>query len=196
MELSCFYNDALCHPFPVTMLLLEQISVVMHDDKLKREEGAAPATFEEVISKTLKSLDIKKKPTKEDILYTFSRLEGMRPKEVDPNNSTASDNSRKKSFASDYLKWVSQLDHEQVCMHVAGYDYDKARSLYTEVDRDSVLKLAKQKADSDWHGKMTEFEACLFGFGGGYGSGGEGSNEFDMKEDLKSAEASIKGLGF
>lgn len=170
---------------------------MMREENRKENDGETPATLEKVIKNALRITGVKKRPSKEDVLYTFARLNVMNTKseEVDPAHQTAKNNSNKKGFSSDYLKWVGELDHEGMCLHVADYNYDEAGHLYAEIDRDSVLKMAKQKADKDWHDKMVQFEACLFGFGGGYGDS-EGSNTFDMRKDLESAEASIKSLGF
>lgn len=197
MELSCFYMDKLIHSFPVTMLLMEQIAIMMSEENRKEEDGETPATLEQVIKNALIVTGARKKPSKEDVLYAFSRLNAMNVKsqEVDPAHQAAKNTSNKKGFSSDYLEWVGELNHEGMCLHIADYNYDEASHLYSEIDRDSVLKLAKQKADKDWHDKMVQFEACLFGFGGGYGES-EGSNTFDMRADLESAEASIKSLGF
>ena len=197
MELSCFYTDRLIHRFPVTMLLLEQIAIMRIEENRKEEDGETPATLEQVVRNALIVTGAKKRPSKEDVLYAFARLTAMNKKsqEVDPAHQPAKNNSNKKGFSSDYLTWVGELDHEGMCLHVADYDYDEAGHLYADIDRDSVLRMAKQKADKDWHDKMVQFEACLFGFGGGYGDG-EGSNTFDMRADLESAEASIKSLGF
>ena len=201
MKRSCFYADALLNPFPVTMLLLEHISVMMLEEYRKEEAGESGKTIQEVIKDSLKVTSVKTKPSRDDILYVYVRMQAMneenssQPKDPsNPMNAPAKDTNKKKAFASEYLNWVSKLDHESMCLHAAGYDYEKASHLYTKVDRDAVMKILNQRADSDWHDKLSQFEACLFGFGGGYEK--KGSNTFDLMNNAEEAEASIKALKF
>jgi hypothetical protein len=52
------------------------------------------------------------------------------------------------------------------------------------------------KGESDWQGRVVSFEACLFGFGGSYGSGGDAEEVDikDMSQDQLSSELATFGF--
>lgn len=111
----------------------------------------------------------------------------------------ASDEAEKanagKSFATGYLKWLADMKPDACCLFAANYDFEVAETLYCHVDRDDVLDMLKAKSEAEWQRHVVAFEACLFGFGGGYGKN-TGGNEIDMNKDRGAAIDQLKSLGF
>jgi hypothetical protein len=191
---SQFYQDRFDRPFPVTMLFLECMS------RIAGQEGeGSEGLLRAVLSKALVDARlVEGKPSSDDMLYVMRRLAELRQqnetKEGDPSGGASHE---KRGFGSDYLKWLSDMDHQALCFHAAGYNLIEARRLYSEEDYETVVAVSRQKADSDWHDRVGWFEASLFGFGGGYGKGGNANeNVFDLRKDRASAESALKAAGF
>jgi hypothetical protein len=187
---SLFYREHF-QPYPITLLLLEHFSVLM-EEQLKLEL-AYQDSFEVLATQVLlDTKTLKHPPTEAEMIYLFTRIKAIQEEEAEPKSPTSGNG--KKLFGSHYLEWLDTLDSEKLCLFASDYDYERARHLYCKTDRDAVTDMARLRAESDWQGKLASFEACLFGFGGGYGDSDE--RVIDMKEDPKGAEASIRSMGF
>ena len=83
----------------------------------------------------------------------------------------AASKANAKGFGTSFLEWYTKLSPDIMCLIASGFDYEKARHLYTMVDKDIVDEVLKAYSESEWNTAHLRFEACLFGFGGGYDKG-------------------------
>ena len=90
---------------------------------------------------------------------------------------------------------MEKQDPEAVCLFDAGYDLTEARRLYCEEDKDIVAHLGQARTVMSWENAKMQFEAVLFGMGGGYGK--ENETVIDLRNGTnKSTEAALKAMGF
>lgn len=80
--------------------------------------------------------------------------------------------SSEKGFGTSFLEWYTKLSPDIMCLMATGFDYQKAESLYKEVDKSVVEEILRAFSEHSWNEAYLRFEACLFGFGGGYGKKG------------------------
>lgn len=182
--MTIFYAATFERRFPVSYLLVERLASILGDQE---PDSTALAT---AVSKALKDCQTCSKPTAEDIAYVVERLAVP----VKAQDSGVEEQSLEgKSFGGGFLKWVKELDPEQTCMFVAGYDLERAATLYARADRDDVVALAAVKVNQEWELARVRFEAALFGFGGGYGKGDAGDSGKEATEDeLKKLHETLK----
>ena len=76
-----------------------------------------------------------------------------------------------RQFYQYYQEWFAKLDMTQTCMWLAGYDLAKAQDLFYQQDYELVEHMVKVKASHDHELARATYEACMFGFGGKYGTG-------------------------
>lgn len=102
----------------------------------------------------------------------------------------------KKSFGGRFSEWLEKLDATETCILVADFDPEKARNLYTKVDRTLVIKLAEVKIHCMQETANTQFEAVLFGMGGGYkGHMESDSDVINLSDSDKDHSTLLKSLG-
>lgn len=125
--------------------------------------------------------------TEEELTRLAQRLQ-----KIAEDNNKAKDKAPGKKpsgFGKEYMKWVESLAPDQLCLMVAQYDFESAYHLYSEVDRDDVIRMAKVKLDDDWNHIQTAFESCVYGFGGGFESDKGGNKIADHEYDLSTGGA-------
>lgn len=105
-------------------------------------------------------------PTRKEVEQAAIRLQEDSRKDGSEGNESST--AHKKGFAGGLFDWIQSLNAEDTCILVAEYDPDKAKHLYTKVDRDLVLAMAKVKTNLIRETAVVQFEAVLFGMGGGY----------------------------
>jgi len=191
---SIFYEAAFNRRFPVTLLLLEHISVVFG-------EGAEDMGQEEVdraLRECLVTCGLVTKATDDDIEYLMGRLNEMVMKDKEMEDPPPP--STKKSFASSYTLWAHKLQTDHVCLLAAGFDFFLAERMYREMDKEDLTEVAKQFLMREWEKIKIGYESVVYGFGGSYDgdNGGGGGNVVDIKDGAKSqsAMAELKKMGF
>ena len=76
---------------------------------------------------------------------------------------------------------MAELTPENLCLYLADYNYEKAKEFYCKMDREDVTYSCSQKMTYEWEMMRVQFEASLFGSGGGYGDGPkEGETVIDL----------------
>lgn len=171
---SIFYQEKFDQPLLITGLFLERLGV-----KVEEAGGMTEENAEEILSQCLVDCQIvQKSPTEEQLAYVLSRLQ----EKGDKDKSTAPESSGKgKHFAGFFTSWANSMDFATLCLYIADYNHSKARELYENLDQRSVVALAHERLRFDFEKARVSFEACLFGFGGGYG---KTPNEGDIDIDL------------
>jgi hypothetical protein len=192
---SQFLKDRFERRFPLPMLFFEKIGA---DIQACINAGEEDPPLHEVVRSALVRCEIHADPAEVDIVYAAERLLQLQNEltEEPQTGEDKSNRSSKRGFATGYLKWLSDMTPEKVCLYLADYDWDAACDLYCRVDRDVVYDMLMAKGESDWQGRVVSFEACLFGFGGSYGSGGDAEEVDikDMSQDQLSSELATFGF--
>ena len=163
---SLFYEAAFSRRFSVPYLLFEDIG---EQSKELRPEDAE-AHLEEIIRSSLTKCLGMKNVADDDVVYVVSRLEklAIESAERQAEAEKQAPSSKKQSFATSFAKWIGELDPHNLCLAIAGYDYDKAYHLYTTVDRDDVTAMSEQWMEKEWEMIKVGYESVVYGFGGGY----------------------------
>jgi hypothetical protein len=175
---SQFFKDRFERRFPLPMLFFEKIGA---DIQACINAGEEDPPLHEVVRSALVRCEIHADPAEVDIVYAAERLLQLQ-NELTEEPQTGEDKSNRSS--------------KKVCLYLADYDWDAACDLYCRVDRDVVYDMLMAKGESDWQGRVVSFEACLFGFGGSYGSGGDAEEVDikDMSQDQLSSELATFGF--
>lgn len=103
----------------------------------------------------------------------------------------ASDNKR--SFGSSFYKHIAEMELDDYCLVLAGYDNEKAAALYRYTDYRMVKAMRKTWQDLEAHKSQLMLEAAVYGFGGGFGESSVGS-EADEHYDLRSDDLNAADL--
>lgn len=130
----------------------------------------------------------KKGPTSEDIAYVVERMHDYnsqkekKEKELEEAETKTKKGSNK-AFAEHAIEWIGHLPADKMCIWLADYDYELAEKFYCKYDRDTVTTMIDQKVENEWERMRVQFEASLFGFGGGYGESNDPNAEIiDLTE--------------
>lgn len=155
--------------------VLDEAQQIVNDSsgegaELDNELGLATAIMASLIE-----TDVCEEPTTEDVEYVADRL----VKYYDEAKKASEEKSKegglagtgKKTFAGEAMKFLGNLKPDEQCLYLADFDIEKAHHLYTQVDRDDIKVISEQKVGFQWEMMRVQFEASLFGFGGGYGDG-------------------------
>lgn len=86
-----------------------------------------------------------------------------------PGAVTKKPSAGKRMFSDYFNEWAAGLDLGQQCLWIADFDPSRARHLYMYEDFEMVEALAALRLDFERERNRVQFEASLFGFGGGYG---------------------------
>ena len=170
--------------FPLSMYFFELLEQLTSDIRDNADEENGDIVFTAAIDKALKGAGVCNNPKQDDIIYVVTRLDEIRvkaEKEAAGADANAIQKTGPKQFAEDAMKWISELTPDNMCLHIAGYNFDKGMELYCKVDREDVIHLGRQKVEQEWEMMRVKLEASLFGFGGGYG---DGPNENETVIDL------------
>lgn len=133
---------------------------------------------------------------KPDIEAIAQRLMVEAPKADTPARQPAS--RKPNGYGAHYTTWLNSLKADQLCLWLADYDVQRARTLYCDTDMDLVKAMVELKTAHTWQDLRTRFEACLLGFGGQLKGQADNVHTVDMT-DNQSVESMIdqmKKLGF
>lgn len=97
----------------------------------------------------------------------------------------------KKYWGTNLAEWSLSSSTFDICCYVADYDLDKARRLYCETDSELVYELARSKYARDYEFARANFEAAVYGFGGGFGEGGNNADTVDLVNGGDAAMAEL-----
>ena len=161
---SLFYTAAFDRRFQLPFLLLEDIGIAADgfgDDPTEDDVSAA-------IKHSLKRCFPGMKAGAADIAYVAERLEKLAEEKVAKEEEKP---SKKQGFAVSFAAWAGKLKPCEMCLIAANYDYFLAKRLYAEVDREDVMEMSAQWMAREWENVKVNYEAVVYGFGGGYKEG-------------------------
>ncbi|WP_422451837.1 hypothetical protein [Endozoicomonas sp. ALC066] len=124
--------------------------------------------------------------TKDDLEAVAVRLAEEKKESEERQEVTK---STKQGFGTSFLEWYSKLSPDLMCLMATGFDFEKARHLYCEVDKEVANEVLKAFSEHSWNEAHLRFEACLFGFGGGYGKGGSSTKGEENVVDATDMDA-------
>ena len=178
---SIFYKERFERRFPLPMLTLERAQALFSTLDV---DAATDRDVNQCIKQALKeTCNACPSPGLDDLAYVVDRMNKMMkdsPDEEVPLPKT-------RSLASSFITWAAGLETDQVCLVASGFDYKKAKFLYTEVDRDDVVEMAQQFLTMEMEKVKVGYESVVYGFGGSYegdktGPSNEG-NTHDLTKD-------------
>jgi len=176
-------------PFPIPLLAFE-ILFKEFDNLPSEEESLIAACYHKSLLLGCGIEEI----TNEHIKYFSERVLALKAEFEKPSEGVNTQPASK-GFYSDYISYVSELDTSVSALISTGFDYHKAKYLYTEVDRGIALEIIKASHTHTSRLSRVQLEACVYGFGGEMSGG---SSESAKVHDISTAQgkASLKSMGF
>lgn len=187
MSNSIFFNELKGRRFPISLLAIEVYSL---------EAGTCTSEDElfDVFFRVITELCGVAQPTDEDLNYFVDRLEVLRGEMIKAEENAPPKAS--KSFGTAYHEYLSKLMVDSRILRMVGYNFDAAKKIYCELDRDDAMKLVNEYMTGLLEEGLLNMEATMYGFGGKYkdDKGGTKGNTHDLTtEDGKKA---LRRLGF
>lgn len=129
--------------------------------------------------------------TQDELEGLVARLQkrSSEPPSEQPKNAASPDG--KKYWGSNLAEWSLSSSTFDICCYVADYDVEKARKLYCETDSELVYELAKVKYAKDYEFARANFEAAVYGFGGGFDGNAGNADVVDLVNGGDSAMAEL-----
>lgn len=190
---TLFYEDRFERRLPLTGLFIECFG-----KEVAEIDNPSGADIVRVISETLiKCGLVEGEPSEEDVVYVVERMNLLAADGEVKGKGADAPNGKGKFFAGYFMEWASGLEFHALCLYAAGYDYEKARRLYEEVDHKSLIAIAHEKLQFDFERARVALEASLFGFGGGYKDtpkSDDSSNVIDLTGDSPEADRILKSM--
>jgi hypothetical protein len=157
--MSIFYNAQFEQLFPIPLIAFERLSALSH---LPAEE-ALPIVLAECCNKP--------NPTEAEVVYFLERIRDD-SKEAQEKIEAVTDakpaNTSTKTLGTSFKKFLGQLDSARLLLLACGWDYEKAKYLYTKVDRKAANQIIDDFLELQHERNTYLFEATMYGFGGGY----------------------------
>jgi hypothetical protein len=172
MARSIFYEATFERRFALPFLFFEHLAIVVKEYKGDPDDAA----MNDMLKESMKACLGMDKVSDKDMEYVAERLTELADRKKPPPEARPT----KKSFATSYAEWVSGLTPDLLCLVLADNDFEKARHLFCEVDKDDVMSMSEAWISKSWEDIKIAYECCVYGFGGGYkDSGPEGGGEVD-----------------
>ena len=192
---TIFFSHRFLRPFPVSFLFIEHVATGLRD---KAEvEGESTELVVRQVRDSLIAVAGLKEPDQAQMDYALERLAAL-TKEAQEAEKDGPHKPSKPGFATAYMDWAASLDPQEACLVAAGFDFQQARHLYCEVDREDVLKLTESRMRCEWERIKIAYESSVYAFGGGY----EGDDsrrkgkitEYDLSKDDEGGMAALAKL--
>lgn len=107
-----------------------------------------------------------------------------------------------KGMGVKFAKSFDALPSDEKCLFAADYDYQYARQLYTELDRDAAANVIRAKFNHVLELQMIQFEGVVYGNGGTFEGGDSDADtttidgeSLSESESLESATAFMGMMG-
>lgn len=101
-----------------------------------------------------------------------------------------------KSLGTGYAQWVTELNAEEACLLVAGFDPRRASDLYWRTPIAVAERALNLFIEAQHQSMLINYEAVMYGMGGKYSgdTGGTATNVYDLQ--TAEGQAALKALGF
>lgn len=177
----------------ISFLFLEYLGVYVSDNPKSSVEEAVVSAYQSAYQHT---------PKTEYIVGIATRLQKREEDRVEKDEKTDHIPVKRKNLGTMEMDWVEGLGPDKLCIYLADFNYAEATNLYCTIDYEAVTKMAELKQQARWNIILSEFEACMYGFGGSY-KGGTSETDKDHSLEVtesgsmskKSVEA-LQNLGF
>ena len=98
----------------------------------------------------------------------LTRIQPKPKKEEQVSTESRQPRSRKRSFGSEFVEAFEKMSIVEKCLYAADFDYEYARKLYCEFDREVAEEVIKAKIAFDTSMNNVRFEAVVIGMGGSF----------------------------
>jgi hypothetical protein len=152
--------------------------------------------LEDLLCGILHSFCSVEKPSDDDLNYFVDRLKAIQEEIKD--RVPGSSKKASKSFGTSYHEYISKLSIDSTILRMTGYNFDAAKRIYCELDRDDAMKLVTEYINGSMEESLLTLEACMYGMGGSYKNDGGGNKGADKVHDLSTEEgkAAARAMGF
>lgn len=164
---SIFYNKKFGTKYPVSFLVTETVAEKIKAAAEDGQEGGV--VFFSCVLSALKECH-GGTPTDDDIDAAVEKLQNVILDAQKQAEKKLPTKPRGNQFAAAYIDWVEQLDPVATCLFVSGFDFERARILYSEVDREDVMLLVERYLSSEWEKIKLGYESAVYGAGGSFSS--------------------------
>lgn len=186
MTYSIFYNTQGGRRFPIPLLALETYSI----------QAGSTQTADELLRLFMmiaSEICHVKAPSDDDIDYFVQRLQGVQDelKELEEPSETT------KSFGTAFQEYLNKLTIDSTILRMTGYDFEAARKIYCELDRDDAMKLVNEYVSGLMQEGLLNLESAMYGQGGSYKDDVKSKPKANV-HDLTTEEgrASLRSFGF
>lgn len=186
MSNSIFFNQLKGRRFPISLLAIEVYS-------LEVRNCASEDEVFDVFFRVITEICGVQQPTDDDLSYFVERLEVLR---TEMSNEDVQPKKSVKSFGTAYHEYLSRLMVDSRILKMVGYNFDAAKKIYCELDRDDAMKLVTEYTTGLFEEGLLTMEAAMYGFGGKYKDDKAGSkgNTHDLTTD--EGKKALRRLGF
>lgn len=165
--MTTFYDDRFTRRFPLPLLLFEWIS--KHPPAEDADDELTLAYYRQALR--VVGID---NPVFEDVAYVIRRvLDVYEQRKPEGRSSPVRD------FGHALKEMLQDFSVEELLLAACGFDYERARKAYCELDRDEALQVIDTWVKLLSHRHNMEYEAAVYGAGGSYKGSGD-SQVIDM----------------
>ena len=187
---SCFFNDKFNRKFPISLMALEIYGQLFGEEQPTEEELY---TLTISLIKDYCGVD---EPSDEDFVHFVQYVTKLSADTKDKKPPVK--RKKPRSFGTSYEEYLHGINPDQMILIMTGYDYEQARYIYCELDREVSLAMVGNYVKGCLETNTIRMEASMYGFGGKYKNdrSGEQGRNYDMNTDEGvKALSNVKGFG-
>lgn len=150
------------HP-PISMLFLETLAAVANSDPDLPMEAAVLCVWGIVDPET--------EPTDSGVAAACLRILAISQDRAEKSAEAKPPTRKKGGFGAEYAQFLSSITPADQCIMASGFDVEKARKLYCEVDQQIADQVVALFLQNEWNCHRVRLEAAVYGAGGKMKSG-------------------------
>ena len=159
--MSIFHAERFERPFPLPLIAFEHLASLAHLEPV------------DACLRTMIDCCGVPDPNESQIKYFLDRVQGDAEKanalvESRPAPNPDQRITERRSLGSSFDTFIRSLDSSRLLMLACHGDYEKAKHLYTKVDRDDAMQVINDFIRLHTERNTILFESVLYGFGGSY----------------------------
>lgn len=158
---TIYYREKFDLKFPIPLLAYEVLQYRMSELGDDFEPEDLQPIYDTVLTQVCGVAD----PQADDYVYLVEAIKEVIASGTNEQPATSKGDG-KRAYSSEFYKYFGLLPTDTTCLQVCGFDYEKARVLYCEVDRTIAMEIISQYVTRLQNDHTIMLESCVYGFGG------------------------------
>lgn len=158
--MTTFYDSRFTHRFPVPLLTFEWLHTQQPEEEMSDEQ------LLRWYAEACRQCCGVQNPTIDDAAYLIQRV--VAASKLNEKNQGSESKYKRKDFGAALSDYLKTLELEDLILLACGYDYERARHVYCELDRDEATHLIDNFVKELSHRHNIALEVAIYGAGGGY----------------------------